>query len=437
MPDPANTISLRPHLVRKLQHLNIQWRHVPGKENVFDDVVSRANWPDYIAMVHGVYGPPGDDDDDGGTDSSDDADDDEHDLRQAAAVTRAAAAPAPAPVDDAATASDSTVEDPFEYRDTTQVPRTPEFVQQPADASDELLSSDKPALASVPAAAPADAVRAPSPTPPTDGAWLAAAASMADAIARVPQLTSDADAERLAWAAEQAADRNLHRFFDAAYGIRTPVTAVTQRRPTVDGFNRLFVQFGPARATLLVVPQSRVTPLVIAMHDALAHRSAALVQKALLATHWWPGMPADIERIISECMLCQAYLRAPRATAPGSSFPPTRRFGAVHLDYVELPATRASPSGPLFSGVLLAVDRTTGAARAEPVPNKTTAALSAAFEQSWISIFGAPESVTSDGALETKSRAWLTFCNVTVDSFQHTVVCCARRTPGCSSARPH
>jgi hypothetical protein len=68
-------------------------------------------------------------------------------------------------------------------------------------------------------------------------------------------------------------------------------------------------------------------------------------------------------------------------------------------------------SGPLFSGVLLAVDRTTGAARAEPVPNKTTAALSAAFEQSWISIFGAPESVVSAADTEHTEPRPIAVCS--------------------------
>ena len=218
------------------------------------------------------------------------------------------------------------------------------------------------------------------------------------------QIAENATWEQIKWAALQAQDPDLRRYLDAAHGLATPVSEIQRRRPTVDGHGRLYIHYGTAHTSLLVVPREMRHALVMSSHAAMAHRHAAAVKDELLRTHWWPGMTKDIEDSIRGCMLCQAYTQPARETAPGSSFPPAARFAAVHADFVEMPRSDG------YIGFFLIVDRTTGASRYAPVHTKSTASMISALQTAWIAHFGPPRTITVDGALETTSNAWRAFC---------------------------
>jgi hypothetical protein len=176
------------------------------------------------------------------------------------------------------------------------------------------------------------------------------------------------------------------------------VKRITARQPTTDGLGRLFIRHGAAigaervRALLLVVPASHVYELVAATHAAMSHRAPASVASELRRTHWWPNMDRDVARIVDECMLCQAFTRAPRPTMPGASYPAAARFKSVHVDFVPMP-TVTDEHGAQFNGFLLGVDRTTGAARSMPVHSKQGAELARAFEREWVHTLGAPDTL--------------------------------------------
>jgi transposase InsO family protein len=457
--DPARA-DLRARLIAKLQGHNLKWVWTPATENVWDDTVSRAGWPapehiaDHIALCDALF----DDShvmlagfiDGDGTSSDDEADDDDdaaagaHDggtdaassSTPAPAPSRAGAAPAPAPADAAEeSAASSTIDNPddSEYTPTPTAPRlgagapvmappaAPDAsdAADAADASSELHSDD--AADASDALASADLAAAARPQPPAapagddaagagaahDDARRAAATRMASDALGVP-FAAETRAEQTAWAAAQSDDPALRRFFDAATGVSTPVQVITKREPQLDRSGRLFVRHGHNRALLLVVPATLVSPLVCATHAAMSHRAAATVYAELLRTHWWPGMAKDIERIVAECMLCQAYTRRARDPAPGASFPPVARFRAIHVDYVPMPPT--SVNGVTYVGFLLVIDRATGMARFLPVTSKRGAELAAALERDWILQIGPPATITADNALETRGKAWRALC---------------------------
>jgi hypothetical protein len=116
----------------------------------------------------------------------------------------------------------------------------------------------------------------------------------------------------------------------------------------------------------------------------------------------------DVERIVAECILCQAYTRRARVPAPGASFPPVARFRAIHVDYVPMPS--ATANGVTYTGFLLVIDRATGMARFLPVTSKRGAELAAALERDWILQIGPPATLTADNALETRGKVWRALC---------------------------
>jgi hypothetical protein len=460
--DPARA-DLRHRLIVKLQGHNLKWEWNPATENVWDDTVSRAGWPapamaDHIALCNVLFDDSramlaGFSDGDG-TSSDDDADDGDDDDglvdSNPPAPHRAAAAPEAAAEESAAS---STVVNPddSEYELTPTAPRSAAPVMvapaapdasdadDAADASAELLSDDadaavaSDALASEPpgddaadasdalvsAADPGTAPALPTVVPAggdagavDDGVRRAMAARMATEALGSP-FAAETRAEQSAWAAAQADDPSLRRYFDAATGVPTSVRKVTGHAPQLDRSGRLFVRHGRpgpdgARALLLVVPAQLVSPLVCATHGAMSHRAAATVRAELLRTHWWPGMAKDVERIVAECILCQAYTRRARAPAPGASFPPVARFRAIHVDYVPMPS--ATANGVTYTGFLLVIDRATGMARFLPVTSKRGAELAAALERDWILQIGPPATLTADNALETRGKVWRALC---------------------------
>lgn len=457
--DPARA-DLRHRLIAKLQGYNITWVWNPATDNVWDDTVSRAGWhvapepavaaEDHVALCAALF-------DDSqlyvaglidGTSSDDDADDDDDADASFYSISTAAGASAapPSPAlaahapptgthgdDDASSSAASTTvinPDDDEYAPSPPQPHADTAgaataAADLADASLELKSSSSSAPTPTAAAPPTPppAVSAAAATAAAAAAHATAAHADADALRRATttRLTAaahtaacdaDTSAECSAWAAAQADDPALRRYFDAATGVATPVRAVTAHAPSLDRHGRLFVRFGPtrdgARTQLLAVPAALVSPLVYATHAAMQHRSATSVLAELRRTHWWPAMHADVARIVAHCIVCQIYTRRARETAPGSAYPPSQRLRAVHVDFVPMPPVTAD--GATYCGFLLAIDRATGMARFSPVTSKSGAALAAALERDWISHFGPPATLTADNALETRGKHWRALC---------------------------
>jgi hypothetical protein len=463
--DPARA-DVRHWLIEKLQGFNLKWEWNSAAENTWDDAVSRADWRrddvEHIALCEAMFSSPddvcaataartlaaqaraddaGNDDDPhtlaavhgGGDDGADgDADgsdsetvvgDDESDGSELETVDdpdpenmEAPRAPTTTPPDASPAQAAASSQDAPTVAPTPPTPTLAAADDDEAEPEPESSAVEPPATAPATGAPPTEAPLEAAPgAAAADAARREATARMAATIDSDGALAADADAERRSWAAAQAGDPALRQYFDAASGSNVGVKRITARQPTTDGLGRLFIRHGAAvgaervRALLLVVPASHVYELVAATHAAMSHRAPASVASELRRTHWWPSMDRDVARIVDECMLCQAYTRAPRPTMPGASYPAAARFKSVHVDFVPMPPV-TDEHGAQFNGFLLGVDRTTGAARSMPVHSKQGAELARAFEREWVHTLGAPDTLTADNAMETRGKAWRAMC---------------------------
>lgn len=154
----------------------------------------------------------------------------------------------------------------------------------------------------------------------------------------------------------------------------------------------------------LAVPVEMREAVMMAHHDDLlaGHLGVNRTTDALRRLYWWPGMYADIERWVLECMTCQGR-KSPAERKKGLMQPmpaPSRAFQRIGMDLITSFPT--STRGNKY--LLVFMDYLTKWPEAVALPNKKADTVARAFVEHVICRHGAPESLLSDRGKEFVNR---------------------------------
>nr|VZI15764.1 unnamed protein product [Spirometra erinaceieuropaei] len=147
------------------------------------------------------------------------------------------------------------------------------------------------------------------------------------------------------------------------------------------------------------VPPSLRRKVFSSLHN-LSHPGSRATDKLVSDRFVWPGMHKDLKAWTRACIACQRSKIQRHNKAPIGIFPdPGSRFSHFHLDIV-------GPL-PLSSGcsyLLTCVDRFTRWPEAIPLPDIAAPTAVKAFLSRWVTIFGAPSTITTDRGAQFESN---------------------------------
>ncbi|BHF84456.1 hypothetical protein SprV_0902760700 [Sparganum proliferum] len=147
------------------------------------------------------------------------------------------------------------------------------------------------------------------------------------------------------------------------------------------------------------VPPSLRRKVFSSLHN-LSHPGSRATDKLVSDRFVWPAMHKDLKAWTRACIPCQRSKIQRHNKAPIGTFPgPAARFSHVHLDIVgPLPLSNGC------SYLLTCVDRFTRWPEAIPLPDIAAPTLVKAFLSSWVAIFGAPSTITTDRGAQFESN---------------------------------
>lgn len=219
---------------------------------------------------------------------------------------------------------------------------------------------------------------------------------VADALSRptvaAATLTQPVDEAELA--REQARDPGIKAFRTACTNLRLediqiPNTSIT-----------LLCDVSGTRPRPLV-PDNLKEKIFQQIHN-FGHPGIRATRRLVSERFVWHGLARDVAIFTRKCNACATSKIQRHNKAALKELPqPTARFQHVHVDIV----------GPLpecdgMKYLLTVIDRYTRWPMATPMPNITADECTKVFLRSWVSTFGAPETVTTDRGRQFTSNRW-------------------------------
>ena len=148
----------------------------------------------------------------------------------------------------------------------------------------------------------------------------------------------------------------------------------------------------------LAVPDAELlrTRIIREIHDRMttAHPGRNKTRALVAARYWWPGLAADVDRYVANCMTCRPS-KVPRDKTPGLLQPlpvVEQPWRDLVIDFKKMPESKKGNNN-----LFVSIDRLTKISWSIPTRDSATAALAARlYYQGPYRIFGLPRSVVSD-----------------------------------------
>ena len=150
--------------------------------------------------------------------------------------------------------------------------------------------------------------------------------------------------------------------------------------------------------TRVIVPPQGRERVLNELHDG--HSGASRMKAVAREIVWWPGLDAEIEKLVKECELCQQSQPTPPSAPMQPWSWPTRPWSRLHIDY-------AGPiDGKMF---LVVIDAHSKWLEVLPVQSATSFCTIQQLRQLF-SRFGIPDSLVSDNGTPFTSKEFEDFC---------------------------
>jgi len=170
----------------------------------------------------------------------------------------------------------------------------------------------------------------------------------------------------------------------------------------------------------LVVPRSlRAAALKLAHDSAFAsHPGVFRTYQKLRDLFYFPNMLRDVKSYVASCATCQRRKgtphRAPLAAAPEVSAP----FEKVSADLVDCGLSTAG-----YRYILVLIDHLTRFLQLIPVPSKEAEVVAEAYINDFLTIFGPPRLLQTDGGCEFTNRLFTQVCSIVKTKTHLTIAC--------------
>ncbi|KAL7289137.1 hypothetical protein TKK_0017082 [Trichogramma kaykai] len=162
------------------------------------------------------------------------------------------------------------------------------------------------------------------------------------------------------------------------------------------------------------IPKSLRNEVIALCHNP-AHPGPKSTNKLLRRKYVWFTMSKDIHLFVKNCIPCQQNKIARHNKLVPAKFPlPDHRFAHVHIDIVTLNESEG------YSYVLTMIDRYSRWPEAVPLQDMNAHTVARAFVDTWVSRYGAPETITSDQGKQFEGSVFNELCKLLGTNRIHT-----------------
>jgi len=161
----------------------------------------------------------------------------------------------------------------------------------------------------------------------------------------------------------------------------------------------------------VVVPASLQEQVVHLEHDATpaGHPGESCMYAAMRRYFYWVGRAADVVPYVRKCDICARQRVRPLARrSPLTLFPATVPFQDIAVDLYGPLARTAAGRG----FILVIPDRFTKLVCALPMDGTTAVDCASVVLDYWVSAYGPPDRLLSDGGPQLTSHVWGQVCNL-------------------------
>ena len=150
----------------------------------------------------------------------------------------------------------------------------------------------------------------------------------------------------------------------------------------------------------IVVPEEVQDVVIRVVHESRVrgHWGVSRTAAVVGSKFWWNNWLQSVQKYVAECELClSAQKTAPAATGPMRVHSPARRSELVAMDVLTVsPTSEGSTKIPVLGDLLSRFVVAAG------IPNENANTIARTIMDRYVSIFGPPETLLSDGGLASE-----------------------------------